>query len=101
MRSGKRWTRAELLGALNLYHKLTFGQLTARQPAIIAVAEKLEREPNSLAMKLSNLASLDPVQKLRGIKGLPGASKLDQEVWNEFHADLNETVPASEEAIRE
>ncbi len=53
-----------------------------------------------MAMKLCNLASLDPVLKLRGIRGLEGASELDRTVWNEFHMDLNETVPASEEALR-
>jgi hypothetical protein len=42
--------------------------------AIIALAEKLERTPSSIAMKLSNFASQDPALKLRGIKGLPGAS---------------------------
>jgi hypothetical protein len=36
-------------------------------------------------MKLSNLASLDPALKLRGIKGLAGASALDRTVWTEFH----------------
>lgn len=51
-------------------------------------------------MKLVNLASLDPVLKLRGIGGLSGASHLDQEVWNEFHARINEMAPASEEALR-
>jgi len=54
------WTRDELLVALNLYHKLTFGQMHSRQPAIMALAEKLGRGPNSLAMKLCNFASLDP-----------------------------------------
>ena len=96
----KNWTRDELLVVLNLYHKLTFGQLHARQPVIIALAEKLGRGVNSLALKLVNFASLDPALKLRGIKGMSGASKLDRAAWNEFHADLNETVPASEEAIR-
>ena len=86
--------------ALNLYHKLTFGQLHARQPVILALAGKLGRGGNSVAMKLVNFASLDPALKLRGIKGLAGASALDRTVWNEFHADLNETVPASEEALR-
>src|ERR1700712_569905 len=98
MASGKRWTRAELLVALNLYHKLTFGQLHSRNPAIIELAAKLERGANSMAMKLCNFASLDPALKLRGIKGLEGASALDRSTWTEFHADLNETVPASEEA---
>jgi hypothetical protein len=101
MASGKKWTRDELLVALNLYHKLTFGQLHARQPAIVALAKKLDRGANSLAMKLGNLASLDPALKLRGIKGLPGASSLDRTVWKEFHANLDETVPASECALRQ
>jgi hypothetical protein len=85
---------------LNLYHKLTFGQLHARQPAIVALAYKLERGVNSVAMKLCNFASLDPALKLRGIKGLEGASALDRTVWNEFHGNLNEAVPVSEEALR-
>ena len=85
---------------MNLYHKLTFGQLHARQPSIIALAEKLGRGSNSVAMKLCNFASLDPALKLRGIKGLEGASALDREVWREFHQNLNEAVPFSEEALR-
>lgn len=100
MASGRRWTRDELLVALNLYHKLTFGQLHARQAAIVALAEKLKRGANSVAMKLSNFASLDPALKLRGIKGLEGASALDKAVWNEFHDNLNEAAPASEDALR-
>lgn len=100
MRTGTRWTRDELLVAVNLYHKLRFGQLHARQPAIRALAGKLGRSANSLAMKLNNLASLDPALKLRGIKGLAGASTLDRTVWTDYHADLNESVPASEERLR-
>ena len=96
----KKWTHDELLVALNLYHKLTFGQLHSRNPVIVALAEKLGRGANSVAMKLCNLASLDPALKLREIKGLTGASALDHSVWTEFHADLNETVPASEGALR-
>ncbi|HQF40342.1 MAG TPA: HNH endonuclease [Opitutaceae bacterium] len=100
MASGKKWTRDELLVALNLYHKLTFGQLHHRNPAIVALATKLGRTASSLAMKLSNLASFDPALKLRGIRGLAGASALDRSVWDEFHANLDEAVPASEEALR-
>ncbi len=96
----KKWTRDELLVVLNLYHKLTFGRLHARNPVIMALAEKLGRGANSVAMKLCNLASLDPALKLRGIKGLTGASALDRAAWEEFHADLEESVPASEEAFR-
>ncbi|CAN5697608.1 HNH endonuclease [soil metagenome] len=100
MAAGRRWTRDELLVELNLYHKLNFGQFHARHPAIIALAKQFGRTSNSVAMKLSNFASLDPALKLRGIKGLKGASALDSTVWNEFHENLNESVPASEEALR-
>jgi putative restriction endonuclease len=100
MASRKRWSRDELFVALNLYHKLTFGQMHGRQPTIVDVARKLDRGANSLAMKLCNFASLDPALKLRGIKGLDGASALDRSVWKEFHEDLNEAVPASEIAFR-
>ncbi len=100
MATGKRWTRDELLIALNLYHKLTFGQLHARQPVIIAFAGKLGRGANSVAMKLCNFASLDPALKLRGIKGLEGASALDRAMWEEFHGNLNDAAPASEQAVR-
>jgi putative restriction endonuclease len=100
MATGKRWTRDELLIALNVYHKLNFGQFHSRQPVVMALAKKMERTSNSVAMKLCNLASFDPALKLRGIKGLAGAGKLDRAVWNEFHANLNEAVPASEEALR-
>lgn len=100
MAKGKRWTRDELLIALNLYHKLTFGQMHARQPAIIAVADKMRRGVNSLALKLVNFASLDPALKMRGIKGMSGASALDRLVWLEFHSNLTDAAPASEIAFR-
>jgi putative restriction endonuclease len=100
MATGKRWTRDELMIALNLYHKLTFGQFHARNPVIMALAEKFGRSPGSVGMKLCNFASFDPALRLRGIKGLPGASALDRMVWEEFHAHLAETAPASEEKLR-
>jgi hypothetical protein len=100
MPASRRWTRDELFVALNLYHKLNFGQLHARQPCVVALAKKLRRSANSVAMKLCNLASFDPALKLRGIKGLPGASALDRKTWTEFYENLNESVPASETAFR-
>lgn len=100
MATGKRWTRDELLLALNLYHKLTFGQMHGRQPAIAALAQRMGRGANSLAMKLCNFASLDPALKMRGIRGLSGASALDRAIWTEFHENLAEAAPASEAAFR-
>lgn len=38
-------------------------------------------------MKLVNFASLDPSITKSGRSGLTGASRLDNEIWDEFHAD--------------
>ncbi len=97
MAAGNRWTRDQLLIVLNLYHKLRFGQFDQRQPVIIDLAKRIARTPSAVAMKLSNLASLDPALKIRGIEGLKGASNLDREVWEEFHANPSELVPHSQE----
>ncbi len=78
MPAGRKWNRDELLVAMNLYRKLTFGQLHARNPVIVQVAGRLGRPAGSVAMKLCNLASLDPALRARGIRGLPGASALDR-----------------------
>lgn len=101
MAAGRRWKRDELVVVLNLYHKLNFGQFDQRQPAVIALAEKLDRTPSSVAMKLSNFASLDPALKLRGIKGLEGASQLDRATWNELQESPIDFLPASEQAMRD
>ena len=58
-----KWTREHFLIALNLYCKLPFGKLDQRNPIIKEVSAKMGRTPSSLAMKLSNFASLDPVQQ--------------------------------------
>ena len=100
MAAGKRWTRDELLVGINLYHKLRFGQLHTGTPAIVDLAEKLGRSVGSVAMKLNNFASLDPVLKLRGIKGLEGASALDRSIWTEFHTQPEVLVPESEAVLR-
>lgn len=97
MAAGNRWTRDQLLIVLNLYHKLRFGQFDQRQPVIIDLADRIGRTPSAVAMKLSNLASLDPALQLRGIQGLKGASNLDRTVWEEFHTNPAELVPLSQE----
>lgn len=96
-----RWTREHSLIALNLYCKLPFGKIHRRNPLIIEVARKLGRTPNSLAMKLANFASLDPVQLARGIRGLPGATPQDREWWRKFHAHISTLGPESEQLLHD
>src|SRR5687768_5884012 len=98
---GVRWTREHFLIALNLYCKLPFGKLHKGNPIIIDVAEKMGRTPSSLAMKLCNFASLDPVQQARGIRGLTGATVEDREMWNEFHERTTTLAPESEQLLHD
>lgn len=84
MTTRKKWSEFDLLIALGLYCELPFGKFHQHHPRIIEVALKLERSPSSIAMKLSNLASLDPVITNSGRKGLAGASRADREMWQEF-----------------
>lgn len=83
----QRWSREQLKLAFHLYCQIPFGKLHRGNPAIITLAGLLKRTPSAVAMKLVNFASLDPAIISSGRKGLEGASKLDREVWDEFHAD--------------
>jgi predicted restriction endonuclease len=83
----KKWTRQELIVAFNLYCQLPFGMIYARNPVIVRVAEKLNRTPSALAMKMLNFASLDPMITASGRHGLGNASNADRAVWREFHQD--------------
>ncbi|HZM02706.1 MAG TPA: HNH endonuclease [Candidatus Saccharimonadales bacterium] len=96
-----KWTRDHSLLALNLYCKLPFGKLHRGNPMIIDVAFKMGRTASSLAMKLCNFASLDPVQRARGIRGLAGASRHDNEIRNEFQAQMPTLGAVSEELMHD
>jgi len=96
-----KWTREHSLIALNLYCKLPFGSFDKNNPVIREVSAKMGRTSNSLAMKLCNLASLDPVQRARGIKGLVGASKQDRQLWDEFHENITTLGVASEQLLHD
>ncbi len=81
------WTKEQVKLGINLYCQLPFGRLHSRNPEIIELAKLIGRSPGAVAMKLGNIASLDPAITETGRTGLSGASALDREVWDEFHAD--------------
>jgi putative restriction endonuclease len=96
-----KWTREHLLIAMNLYCKLPFGSFDRNNTVLKEVAAKMGRTSNSLAMKLSNFASLDPVERARGVKGLEGASKQDRLIWHEFHANVAVLAGESEQLLHD
>ena len=82
-----RWTRWELLVAFALYSRLPFGRLHRGNPEIVKFADAIGRSPSSLAMKLTNIASLDPTITASGRVGLRSASVTDRQIWQEMVAD--------------
>ena len=81
------WTRQELLVAFALYCRLPFGKLHHRNPEIVMLAESIGRTPSALAMKLTNIASLDPAITRTRRTGLRNASANDRAMWEEMQAD--------------
>ena len=99
MAERRNWTRDELRLALYLYFQLPFGKLHSRQPDILKLAEHLGRTPSAVAMKLVNLASLDPQITETGRSGLGNASALDREAWQAFKADWQTNVEHSAQEL--
>jgi len=86
------WTRQQTLAALHIYLQLPFGQLHARQPKIKQLAEWIGRTPGSVALKLVNFASLDPLIIASGRKGMGNVSAQDRKIWEELQADWDKVA---------
>lgn len=91
-----RWTRDELILALDLYREIGLGHKTHKDVlALSALLQQLpaaaevddpaiHRNANGVAMKLSNFAAIDP--NYTGV-GLSSFSRADKAVWDEFTDD--------------
>ena len=97
-RSG--WSRQQLLVAFALYCRVPFSRLHSRNPVIIRIANAIGRSPSALAMKLVNIASLDPEITSTGRSGLRNASSSDRAMWAEMQADWEEFAVESDEAVK-
>ena len=98
-RSG--WTRQQLLVAFALYCRMPFGRLHARNPEIVRIANAIDRTPSALAMKLVNIASLDPEVTDTGRSGLKNASTNDRAMWDEMQDNWDRFAVESELAARD
>lgn len=94
----KGWTRDELLLTFNLYCRTPFGRLHRNNPEIIALAQRLDRTPSAVAMKLVNFASFDPTHQSRNVRGLSNASRGDRAIWDEFNANPEQLAYESQQA---
>ena len=64
------WTREQMILVLNLYMKLPFGKMDARNPDVKHLASIIGRTAGAVAYRLTNYASCDPILKARGISGM-------------------------------
>lgn len=92
------WKRDELILALDLYFRHNPNQISNKHKEVLKLSKLLNslpihenhpnsdnfRNPNGVYMKMCNFLRFDPDYKG---KGLQRGSKLEEEVWNEFHND--------------
>ena len=93
------WTRDEFMIVFNLYLKIPFGKMYSTNPDVKRVAALIGRTAGSIAFRLGNFASCDPILKQRGIKGLTGGSKQCQPYWDQFLADKDKFIFESEQIL--
>lgn len=92
----KLWTRDETVSALSLYCQLPFGKFHQGNAEVKQLALQLDRTPAAIALKLVNLASLDPEHHARGVRGMTHVSRLDREVWEEYYGKWETLADAFE-----
>jgi putative restriction endonuclease len=102
MAKSPNWTREELIVAFNLYLKLPFGQMHKGNAKVKELAAILgRRTSDSVAMRLTNFASVDPYHQNRGVKGMSGGYSQVKPIWDEFINNQEDLVFESERILAE
>ena len=99
--SFRRWTREETIIVFYLYCQIPFKDSNKSHPDVQRFAKLVDRTPSAVNMKIGNFGSFDPELKRRGITGLRNASRLDKEIWDEFHDNWQALIDESERLISE
>ncbi|MGX8884004.1 HNH endonuclease [Methylovorus sp. SPW-M1] len=87
MANSTHWSQDQVKLAFHLYCQIPFGKIHSGNKDIIGLAKLIGRTPSAVAMKMLNIASLDPSITSNGRVALGNASALDREVWAAFHDD--------------
>jgi putative restriction endonuclease len=96
---GTPWTHDELVLAFYLYCQIPFAQTTARNSDVARLAHYLGRTPSSVARKLGNFGTFDPLLAAQGITGLVHHSKADREIWDKFSGHWTALVRESQRIL--
>lgn len=89
-RSGVKWSREETIVAFDLYTRTSFSKISSNNIDVVNLATLLGRSPNSVALKMHNLAHFDPELRERNVIAMSHGSKLDAEIWEEYNNDWEE-----------
>lgn len=96
---GDRWSREEMILAFNLYFQIPFSRYSSKTPEVISLAQTMGRTPSSVALRLTNFASCDPILQAEGIKGMYAGKKQCQPYWDEFFENKERLVFLSEQLL--
>ena len=86
----RNWTREETILAMDLYTRIPFSKIGKSNQEIIQLAQIINRTPDAVAYKMSNLAHYDPELQARNVSGLSHTSKLDKIIYDEFSENIEE-----------
>lgn len=86
----RNWTREETILAMDLYMRTPFSKIGKRNKDIMQLAQIINRTPDAVAYKMSNLAHYDPQLQARNVSGFSHTSKLDKEIYEEFADNIEE-----------
>jgi predicted restriction endonuclease len=99
MTTSTKWNRQQLLVAFYLYCQIPFGKMHRNNPDVVKHANMIGRTSSALAMKLTNIASLDPAITSTGRRGLSSVSSLDRSMWEEMQLDWDAFVSEARHAV--
>ncbi len=95
----RKWSYNEVIVACALYAVNSPDKLSASNPRVISVAQKLNMSPGTLSMRLRNFEKLDPIAQAQGRKGLSSVAKTDREVWAAFQNDWIKIIEQAEALV--
>ena len=75
---------------MDLYTRIPFSKIGKSNQEIIQLAQIINRTPDAVAYKMSNLAHYDPELQARNVSGLSHTSKLDKIIYDEFSENIEE-----------
>jgi 5-methylcytosine-specific restriction protein A len=106
------WSRDELILALDLYVRFKGNPPGKTSKSVVELSDLLNkmgsqianrksdfRNPNGVYMKVMNFRRFDSVYILQGKKGLQRGGKLEDDVWQDFAADIRKLTETAN-AIR-